>query len=49
MDKLEQIKKSQIKTAKQLLYSEEVINKIKNAKTEYEIDRIMTQARRDKA
>lgn len=48
MDKLEQIKKAQIKTAKQLLYSEEVINKIKNAKTEYEIDRIMTQARRDK-
>lgn len=47
MDKLGTVKKAQIKVAKQLVYPEEVIEKIRNAKTVYEIDRIMTQARLD--
>ena len=49
MEKLEQYKKDSIKTAKQLFYPQAVIEKIKNAKTVYEVDRIMTQARQDKA
>ena len=49
MTNLERFKKEQIKVAKELLYSELIIERIKKAKSLYEIDRIMIQARRDKA
>ena len=48
MESLEKFKKYQIRIAKQLQYSEEVIRKIEGAKTVYEVDRIMIQARRNK-
>lgn len=48
MTELERFKKEQTKVAKELLYPESVIERIKKAKSIYEIDRIMIQARRDK-
>ena len=45
MDKL--IIKQAIKTAEQLRYSDEVIDKIKKAKSENEISRILLSARKD--
>lgn len=39
-------RKQAIKAAKDLLYGEEVIKALKNAKTESEIDRIMKTARK---
>lgn len=43
---LKTIKKKQIQVAKDLCYGDAVISKIKNAKSEMEIDRIMVDARR---
>ena len=45
--KFEQFKRSQIKIAKELCYGREVKEKLENAKTEYEIDRIMVSARKN--
>lgn len=42
-----QYKRQAIKAAKNLLYGDKVIEKIKNAKTEGEIDRIMKAARHE--
>lgn len=43
-----EIKSSIIKAAKELCYGEEVIEKLKKAKTEGELCRIMTTARKRK-
>lgn len=43
-----EIKQSTIKAAKELFYSEEVIEKLKKAKTEGELGLIMTTARKRK-
>lgn len=40
-------KRGVLKTARELLYSESVINRLKNAKTESEISRIMATARKE--
>lgn len=44
MDNL--IVRQAIKTAKELMYSKKTIEKIKNAKTEFEITRILASARK---
>lgn len=45
LEDLRHEKKQAVKVAKELCYGDEVANKIKNAKTPYEIDRILHAAR----
>ena len=46
-DALEDYRKECIKVAQQLEYDESVIEKLKNAKTEYDITRILSKARNE--